>query len=330
MALLEGAELASQLERYVRLANAFYEGLESDEKATLRIPSTTVLRSFVGEMLLLMHGLKPCVLVCPYYPTKDLAGRLVESAIKPAFQDVEDLEICEVRGGLTQGTVDFTGQWLVRNRRHADYAASAFLVEGSTRVASMTAIGRALGYPVSGNHELNCTIEYMHGPHEDDCALEYMANLQEDPPLFLRHFVEARNACRPTFDLKLRLGGKEILNYIVDAIDGLEDDLRKRATVSGIAFWINNSTDDKVVGERSMANSPFDVRTFVKRMTDPSLVPPILVRRMQAISGDHQRIFDDVVYAISDYYEITLYFHATVASMLDRGVVGIDGRRTLF
>ena len=52
MALLEGAELASQLERYVRLSNAFYEGLESDEKARLRIPSTTVLRSFVGEMLL--------------------------------------------------------------------------------------------------------------------------------------------------------------------------------------------------------------------------------------------------------------------------------------
>ncbi|KAJ3275063.1 hypothetical protein HDU76_010659, partial [Blyttiomyces sp. JEL0837] len=266
-------DLKQAYETYHQKSQSYYltsANLTPSETLALKLPQDIQTRTQIGEILLLLVGLKPSVLICPNYQHIRFATELINHAIKPVFESVPNIEIlpCDALIEIETGA-NFKGQWVLLNRCHPTYPkVKQTLCTGIDGIhVSKRDIGIALGYPVGSQSEYNCQIEYMSGTKEEDYVWEFDADLNNDSIRILNHFVTARRACRVVMDLKMRLGGVVIPDDVVDALVELGDARRIRVGFKVVAGYINEvksygfgSTGMGVVG---LTPSFHPVRKFI-------------------------------------------------------------------
>lgn len=303
----DSSQVKEYYDRYCAKARHFYAGVSAADARQLGVPQQTMLRAHAGEVLLLLAGLKPCILVNPLYVMKKdanghhIAKRLVENVIRPIFQSVPNVELVEIVNPIVEVDTGAVHQdaWLMRNRLHPDYSkADIFLNHGGNVNVSRFAIGLALGYPVHSRKRLLWDVEYMYGESENDCCMEYQGN-GEGCDEYVRHFVQCRDACKRILELHFHLGGKRVSNRVMDLLNGL-DSVRCSVGLRGLTYYINNVPNGTIVGESAVRRAPFDVNSFLTGLTDRGRVSDALAERMKRSEGDTTAMeFDGMVALIA-------------------------------
>ncbi|CEM22943.1 unnamed protein product [Vitrella brassicaformis CCMP3155] len=118
--------------------------------------------SLVGELLLLLVGIKPCVLI-HVYKCPDYARGIVERAFRPFLEatkiDGIEMELHEIThemrttsytltAGQPERHTGFKGGWILANRKHPRYShVRRTFYEAKEYTVIAEAVGLALGYP---------------------------------------------------------------------------------------------------------------------------------------------------------------------------------------
>ncbi|KAJ3274031.1 hypothetical protein HDU76_010751, partial [Blyttiomyces sp. JEL0837] len=117
--------LKSIYDSYLAKATSYYNTtyLTALEYKPLNLPTDLPTRTQISELLLLLTGNKPAVLICPNYQHIRFAKELVDFAIRPILGDLPAIEIlpCDDLIEIESGA-NFKGQYVIFNKIHPTYA----------------------------------------------------------------------------------------------------------------------------------------------------------------------------------------------------------------
>ncbi|KAI9338810.1 hypothetical protein BDR26DRAFT_919328 [Obelidium mucronatum] len=217
-----------------------------------------------------------------------LTIKLVNAVFKPLYSNFSHLELCKITADTFEervGPVNYKNTWLLRDKNHVDYALADQMLKAG--VVSTRALGKILGYPVSHDLEMSCDVEYMYGPHQSACALEYQANLHADGARMVDHFIQCETALKHVgLDIIFTLGGRGFKSDLMARIHALPSVERKRASISGIAYFINTSNREGMDGSLLLGDPalkscrPFDVLAFMNVLENTSATSDKFVNQL--------------------------------------------------
>ena len=266
----------AQIERSFRAYRALAEKLPA------HVMEGTSSASFDLEVLLLLLGIKPSVLIC-HATNADYVQRMVTDVFKPWIAGASGLAPPELQYSLVLrqvthqctpvGAMCFQGAWVLCAASHPQrcYVEAAFFPPATLRFVPRrdpvlyALIGRALGYPSACVGDLNCDLAYvllssseaeatdpplahMVEVADDRLLLDFRVEAPEEIPGALRHFAGCKRACAGILEIGLAMGGRHIRAEALEALEG-KPDKEVIEAFDGFADQINTLNSDEVVDE---------------------------------------------------------------------------------
>mmetsp|Transcript_9692 Transcript_9692/g.27941 ORF Transcript_9692/g.27941 Transcript_9692/m.27941 type:complete len:397 (+) Transcript_9692:174-1364(+) len=227
-------KVADAFDRFVALEQRYFKGLSAADRQGLcegddePLSKITEEMSIAGEVLLLLLGLKPCVLIA--HPWPKYASSIVGLAVRPFVAATKDIDgvVMELReithemrttaytttGGEHKG---FKGGWVLANRMDDRYGhvRRTFYEAKQGYLVLEDAVALALGYPGTlealQDEPQTFTVWYhirrsgRQTPHEHKPpCLEYVCHRSE-MAMSEWHFEVCRRACEGIAELQKRV-----------------------------------------------------------------------------------------------------------------------------
>lgn len=243
MPLMEREAVSRCYADYLRLCCALRDSrAASSEPAEADLPWT----AFHLEVLLLLLGLKPAVLICHAASevfVEELVGKVFQPWLEPTSPFAPGsnpaaplLELRQITHACTpcSGCV-YRGSWVLCAAKHAQRAEvdAAFFPSPTLRFDADNdpllhgLIGRALGYPstsprgMSGDVDIAYVVGGLaHMEEVGDAAmlLDYEVAAPEELPGVLEHFLGCRKAVSGLLDIGFAMGGRVIETEALEAL----------------------------------------------------------------------------------------------------------------